>query len=75
MAQKLALSETCPENDRFGDSVLTGSPVGEQQSCHPKKLTPVRLLDFPSLRFKPPPLGGQISSPLFPVHCRDGVRR
>src|SRR5918996_1898739 len=28
------------------------------------------IVDFPSLRFKPPPLGGQISSLLFPVHCR-----
>ena len=26
--------------------------------------------DFPCLRFKPPPSGGQISSLLFPVHCR-----
>jgi hypothetical protein len=32
-------------------------------------------IDFPSLRFKPPPLGGQISSLMFPVHCRDVARR
>ena len=27
-------------------------------------------IDFPCLRIKPPPSGGQISSLLFPVHCR-----
>jgi hypothetical protein len=30
---------------------------------------------FPFTRFKPPSLDGQISSPLFLVHCPDVVRR
>ena len=40
--------------------------------------TPVGCFDgvvFPNPRFKPPPLGGQISSLLFPVHCWDVARR
>jgi hypothetical protein len=32
-------------------------------------------IDFPFTRFKPPSLDGQISSPLFLVHCPDVVRR